>query len=881
MLILKNISKTYVTGAESVHALNDVSVAFRKNEFVSVLGPSGCGKTTLLNILGGLDCYSNGDLIINGRHTYAYSARDWDTYRNHSVGFVFQSYNLIPHQSVLANVELALTISGVSRHERRRRAVEVLRRVGLGDQLKKKPNQMSGGQMQRVAIARALVNNPEILLADEPTGALDTETSVQIMELLKEIAHDRLVVMVTHNPELAETYSTRIIRLLDGRIVGDTNPYDVKDAEEDAKATVKSVEKKKKKAPSMAFRTALSLSFRNLMTKKARTILTAFAGSIGIIGIALILAISSGMSAYITSVEQDTLSSYPLVINKETTDTDAFLAALADERNDQHTVEEGKVYIDDSMFRMMLASQNKRPNNLKDFRKYLIDNADTVDLGTVLYSYQTNFDVFRKYTDEELAKKAESKLPYDSVVQISPDNVLSSFITSDTASLMGQLTGANLFQEMVYLENPDLITSQYDLVKGHYPTSANEIVLVLGENNVLSQYAVYALGLRDITEVFFAMQNPTNHQPIDMGTYDFSDFLNMELTLMPEHNFFVKGGTVDGNTVWHDVRHAENYLPSQFLASSEEEGISLKVVGVIRANGEATVASLNAPFAYTTDLTNLLLEKSKNAEIVLQQKNNPTVNVFTGTSFHNDIGRLSAVSPDKIVEPNAREYFSTLNKAEQKFFFDSYTTHDYLAAYDMAGGIDMETPSSISFIPRDFHNKQVIKEFIEDYNESCRAANREADVIAYSDTMELLFSSVTLIIDAITWVLVAFVAISLVVSSIMIGIITYISVLERTKEIGVLRSIGASRRDVANVFNAETALVGLTSGALGILVSLLLLIPINIIIENIGGVSNLAYLAPGYAVFLILVSVVLTMVAGLFPAMIASRKDPVVALRSE
>ncbi len=909
MLILKNITKDYVSGEETVHALNDVSVAFRRNEFVSILGPSGCGKTTLLNILGGLDRYTGGDLIINGRHTKQYRNKDWDTYRNHSIGFVFQSYNLIPHQTVLANVELALTISGVSKTERRQRAIDVLKKVGLGDQLKKRPAQMSGGQMQRVAIARALINNPEILLADEPTGALDTETSVQIMDLLKEIAGDRLVIMVTHNPELAEQYSTRIVRLLDGRVVGDTNPYTIEEAEKDgikAKAQYEADKKAKKKAPSMSFVTALSLSFRNLMTKKARTILTSFAGSIGIIGIALILSISTGMDAYIRSVEEETLSTYPLVIKDQVVSTDAMMSVLGEANTNTENIEEGKVYIDDSLARMLAASMTKTPNNLKDFRQYLLNVEDQKKLGTVLYSYETDFDVMRPVTST-----ASDGTTVTTVRDVSLDSVFnlmgaamggseSSESNGGMTSMMNMTDMSSMmpiFQEIVYKENPQLIESQYECLVGDFPSGANEIVLVLDENNSVNQALMFALNPHDYSEAQLMQMIAGVFQGTvaDVDPIDFEKFLGMELTLMPEHLFFEKSETtVNGNTVWRDVRKmAAGYDRTAFYDEHKDEGIALEIVGVIRQRADVAATAISAPLAYTSALTDLLLEMSAEAEIVQQQKENPDINVFTGAPFYQEeltdnlvtaAGKLQTLRAG--TDQEAIDYVNALQEEygykeispEMDMYLTAYYAQDYAAAYDMAGGIDRDVPSSITFIPRDFHNKQELKEVIEEYN---RTRENKADKITYTDTVDLIFSSVTTILDAITWVLVAFVAISLIVSSIMIGIITYISVLERTKEIGVLRSIGASKGDVARVFNAETLLVGFISGLLGIIVTLLLLIPINAIIESIGGIAGMAFLPVKYGVGLIVISMFLTTVAGLFPAVVASKKDPVVALRTE
>ncbi len=912
MLILKNITKDYVSGEETVHALNHVSVAFRQNEFVSILGPSGCGKTTLLNILGGLDRYTDGDLIINGRHTKNYRSRDWDTYRNHSIGFVFQSYNLIPHQTVLANVELALTISGVSKAERRQRAIDVLKKVGLGDQLRKKPAQMSGGQMQRVAIARALINNPEILLADEPTGALDTETSVQIMELLKEIAGDRLVIMVTHNPELAQQYSTRIVRLLDGRVVGDTNPYPMEEAKADgarAKAQYEADKSAKKKKPSMSFLTAMSLSFRNLMTKKARTILTSFAGSIGIIGIALILSISTGMNAYIASVEEETLSTFPIVIKNQVEDMDAMMSVMGDNADKNATIEEDKVYINQAMSNMLSSMMTQKENNLKAFRQYLLslDEENQEKLGTVLYSYKTNFDVMRPVTTTN-ADGTQSRVVRDvslsSVFGMMPGDI------GGMTSMINMEDSMPLFQEMVYKENPDLIEAQYEVLEGRFPQAANEIVLVLDDRNAVSESLMYALNPHDFTDQQLGSMLMSTFRPnasvVEAPPLAFDKFLNMELTLMPEHVFFEKTGEVNGHAVWSDVRcmnegkytiNAQSgktlFDRTAFYDANKDQGISLKIVGVIRERPDVAATAISAPIAYTSELTDLLIEKSSGAEIVQQQKANPDINVFTGVAFPENTvdamedytGNEETTSEDylkNMTDPVAQEYARALLDSGKvldfNFYLAAYFSQDYGAAYDMAGGLEKDTPSSITFIPRDFHNKQELKAVIEEYN---RTRTVKADEITYTDTVAIIFSSVTTILDAITWVLVAFVAISLIVSSIMIGIITYISVLERTKEIGVLRSIGASKGDVARVFNAETILVGFISGLLGIFVTLLLLLPINAVIESIGGIAGMAFLPVPYGVGLIVISMLLTTIAGLFPAVVASKKDPVVALRTE
>ena len=759
MLRLENITKEYVTGDSKVEALKGITLQFRKNEFVSILGQSGCGKTTLLNLIGGLDRYTTGDLVINGKSTKEFKDKDWDAYRNHSVGFVFQSYNLIPHQTVLANVELALTLSGVSKTERRKKAIKALEAVGLGEQINKKPNQLSGGQMQRVAIARALVNDPEIILADEPTGALDTKTSVQIMEILKKISKDKLIIMVTHNPDLAEKYSSRIIKILDGKITDDSNPYEKKEEEKEDRTANKNAK------VSMSFFTALSLSLNNLMTKKGRTFLTAFAGSIGIIGIALILSLSSGMQTYINRVEEDTLSSYPITVQEETIDMASMMTSLMGETEETEP-EEGKVYSRNIVNDMLSTISTKvQSNNLEEFKKYLDDENSEIRnyVNAIQYSYNLDLNIYKENEDN--------------FVQVNPSQIFSKLGMENMENMM--IAETDVWQEL--LDNEELLQSQYDVLAGKWPEAYNEVVLIVEENNQILDYTLYALGLLDQDEL------EEKYEKI-----------------------------LDGEEV-------------------EDE----------------------------------------------EQKGNEEINVFTGAEFPEDTDEPFDFSS---LTDEQRMYLASLSQEEMAELMQQYTENagaTYEGNLEKMGVVDLASPSSISIYPKDFEAKDMIGTSIENYNQKQREEGKEENVITYTDLVGTMMSSVSTIIDAISYVLIAFVAISLVVSSIMIGIITYISVLERTKEIGILRSIGASKKDISRVFNAETFIVGLCAGLLGIGVTLLLNIPINIIIKAITDISGLASLPVMGGIILVLISMILTIIAGLIPAKMASKKDPVEALRTE
>ena len=836
MLELTNITKDYVSGDTTVKALKGVSIKFRKNEFVSILGQSGCGKTTLLNIIGGLDRYTDGDLSIDDISTKKYKDKDWDTYRNNRIGFVFQSYNLIPHQTVLSNVELALTLSGVSKSERRKRAMEVLEKVGLGDQIHKKPNQMSGGQMQRVAIARALVNNPDILLADEPTGALDSATSIQIMNILKDISKDKLIIMVTHNPELADKYSSRIIRLLDGKVVDDTNPYNGKESDDDkatdkqdsknnkSEETGKKARKAKKQKTSMSFVTALSLSLNNLMTKKARTILTAFAGSIGIIGIALILSLSHGMRSYIHKVEQDTLSGYPLTIQKTAVDYSSFLG-MGEEKKIEDK-QPGRIYSNSMMSDMinkMLTSVTV--NDLKSFMSYIeSDESDIKDLtNDIQYSYDVDLNIYKADTSKGIFK-------------VNPSTVFESLgmdqmTQGGSMSMMGS---TDAWSEMI--DNEELIKSQYDILEGRLPQEYNEVVLVVDKDDMISEYSLYALGIIDISQlqkVFAQMQMgniPEENLNDEQVSFTYDELLNQSFKLVVNTDVYVK----DGNG-YKDMSSDEEFM-KQLLANS----VDIKIVGILKPNEDASNASITTNVAYTNKLTQYLINTVNDSDIVKEQLANPAVDVFTGEPF---------------------------------------AENSYEANLTKLGVANLEDPASINIYPKDFKSKEKIVDIIDEYNAKLKAEGKEE--IEYTDYIGLMMSSVSTIINAISYVLIAFVAISLVVSSIMIGIITYISVLERTKEIGILRSIGASKKDVSRVFNAETVIVGFVAGMIGIIITLLLNIPINIIIKNITDISGMSKLPVSGGVALVVISIILTFIAGLIPARVASKKDPVIALRTE
>lgn len=819
MLELKKIYKEYITGDFKQVALDKVNLNFRKNEFVSILGPSGSGKTTLLNIIGGLDNYTSGDLIINEVSTKDFKDNDWDIYRNHRVGFIFQNYNLIGHQSILSNVELALTLSGVGKSERRKKAILALKKVGLEKHINKNPNQLSGGQMQRVAIARALVNDPDILLADEPTGALDSTTSQQIMKLLKEVAKDKLVIMVTHNPELARAYSTRIIELRDGSIISDSNPYDGKvNIVED-----EIIRKNKTKKTHMSFKTALGLSFNNLKTKKGRTILTAFAGSIGIIGIALILSLSNGVNKYIESVEAETLSSYPLTIMEESADLTEVMGILASGKDKEINHDKDKIYsntIMNKMFNSFVTKVSK--NDLKTFKKYL-DNNDEIGkyVNEIKYSYNIDLNIFNTYNGE--------------LVKVNPSNLMSDLgmINSNEMSSMYSSFGMgsnDVFVEL--MDNKENVLSQYDLIYGSYPKKYDEVVLIVNSNNEISDYTLYALGLKEQKMLKEMMYNVMKGEEVDDTNLEFSyeDICNIEFKLMINTDLFTKEGN----------RYVDRSNDLNYVNSILDKSVPLKVVGILRGNDDSvSYVSKTGGVGYTSKLTEYVINNVKNSSIVHEQENNKEVNIFTGSSF--ELGE---------------SYEDNLRKL---------------------GVTSVDNPSSISIYSKDFEAKENVVRIIDEYNKE----TLEEKKITYTDTIGLLINNVTTIVNIISYVLIAFVSISLVVSSIMIGIITYISVLERTKEIGILRSIGASKKDIARVFNAETFIIGLFAGCMGIIITLILNIPINVIINNLSGISGITKLPLVGSIMLIIISVLLTMLGGLIPSKIASNKEPVLALRTE
>ncbi len=977
MLELKDIVKEYETGNDKVMALRGVSIAFRESEFVAILGHSGCGKTTLLNIVGGLDQYTSGDLVINGVSTKEYKDRDWDAYRNHSVGFVFQSYNLIPHQTVLSNVEMALTISGVSKAERRKRATEALEQVGLGDQLKKKPNQMSGGQMQRVAIARALVNNPDILLADEPTGALDSDTSVQVMEILKEVAKDRLVIMVTHNPELAETYANRIVKIKDGKLTSDSNPYESEKTE---------VKQGKKQRVSMSYATAFSLSLNNLMTKKARTFLTAFAGSIGIIGIATILSLSTGINAYINQVQEDTLSSYPISILGESTDTTAMMSVMMGIQSESEEHHNGNaVYSSMVMYDMfnMITDPEMTTNNMKDFKTYLDHHEELMKYASsIQYMYDVSMDVYTKDITGTIMKS-----DFGEQMGAALGDSMSQMMNSE----MSPFASLEMFSEMLAGEDGELVNDilkdQYDVVYGNWPQNYNEVVLIINANNELADTALYILGYKDIEEFKEITEASFTGKPLEemkSQAYSYEDICKKTYKVILPTESYEYNPLTGGYT---DLRETPQGM--DYLYNSASIGTELKVVGIIRPNEDATATMLTGAVAYTSALTEHLVKKVESSELLKKQLENPNMDILTNLPFvtkdyveptdeekiaqvkeklptfsvteradiyvhimsiPTDIYVESAITQylgdmtrqeieDQLVkqyaeqagvnEETVREYISAMDDetlmsyvkealremivaqyAEQMQAQFSAMSNDQLSAaldmlplekaqyleiykeflpaavsdsnYDdnleLLGKVDYSDPSIINIYASTFADKDEIAAIIADYNNAAAEENK----ITYTDYVALLMSSITDIISGISYLLIAFVAISLIVSSIMIGIITYISVLERTREIGILRAIGASKRDVSNVFNAETLIVGFGAGAIGIGVTLLVNIPINIVLHKLTNLNTLnAQLPTVAAIILIAISMFLTFIAGLIPARIAAKKDPVVALRSE
>ena len=805
MLNIKKITKIYKTEGFTQKALDDVTINFRKSEFVSILGPSGSGKTTLLNIIGGLDKYTSGDLIINEVSTKKYKDKDWDSYRNHRIGFVFQSYNLIPHQSVLSNVELALTLSGISKKERKRKAKKALKEVGLEKHINKRPNQLSGGQMQRVAIARALVNDPDIVLADEPTGALDSETSVQIMKLLKDISKDKLVIMVTHNPELADNYSNRIISLKDGKVTNDTNPYDGE--------KIETYKEGKTKKTSMNFFTALGLSLNNLMTKKGRTILTAFAGSIGIIGISLILSLSKGVNNYIEKVQEDTLTSYPLTIEKQSVDMGSVMASLM-EKNKSNNHENDAVYSNDIMTNMMSTMYGKvKTNNLVKFKEYL-EKSKVFDeyVNDIKYTYKLDLQIYKDN------------------LRVNPSNMMSMF-GYDTSNPMGNAMtdDVTIFNELS--ENRKLLESQYDILKGRMPIEKDELVLIVNKNNELNDFVLYSIGLKDQKEIQETLNNMISGNDIkefEQTKYSYDELLDIKYKLVLNSDYYVKE-----NGMWVDK--SENPI---YMKNVLENSLDLKIVGIIKPKEDSNI-SLEQGVGYTKALTNYVVGNINESEIAKEQLENKNINIFTGEPF---VG------------------IDTVDTNLQKI-----------------GVVDIDNPYTINLYPKNFESKDEIEKLIKEYNNKQDEDNK----IEYTDFVGLLINSITTIVNVIGYVLIAFVSISLIVSSIMIGIITYISVLERTKEIGILRAIGASKKDISRVFNAETFIIGLFSGILGTAITCILNIFINIIIKKITGVSVSAVLPLGSAIILIIISTVLTLIGGLIPSKIASKKDPVIALRSE
>ncbi len=916
MLVLKNIVKDYITGDTTVRALKGIDINFRESEFVAVLGPSGCGKTTLLNIIGGLDRYTSGDLQINGKSTKNFDDSDWDTYRNHSIGFVFQSYNLIQHQTVLSNVELALTLSGVSKKERRKRAIDALKKVGLENQIYKKPTQMSGGQMQRVAIARALINDPDILLADEPTGALDTETSVQIMELLKEISKDKLIIMVTHNPDLAEDYSNRIIRCLDGEVISDSNPFEP-DANDRKNEKIRAENTKEKGKKSMSFASAFSLSINNLRTKSARTFLTAFAGSIGIIGIALVLALSNGIQVYIDRVQEDMLLSYPMTVEKQAFDLESVMTSFTGMTTEMvegmENQEEGKVYVNESLMQMVNAFiSESTSNNLDNFKKYVEDNQEKFDevCNDVQYKYSTDLNIYRADTENGLIKVNPSTMM---------ENMPMDESMADMASSMTSMAPVNAWIELIGDE--DLMNAQYDVIAGKMPEKFNEVVLIVDGNNMINELVVYALGLKDQEEftknIMQALASGESLENHSITEYSYDEILDMKFKLVLSADYFVK----DKKTgLWSD-----NSANDYFVKKLVDEGTELEIVGILKPDENNTLSLGTGGIGYMRELMDYAIEETATRQVVKEQLGDKTKDVLTGLEFSNltvndfdlkdvDLGLIDFTYLDytpfmsmaegmdmsqvNLADMGAMFGFNDMSELQKKLMEGFLNDEQVLAikqAYvdtmaaksSLSGTLDslgystFETPSTICFYPKSFEAKEQLNELINYYNEQVAADGHEEAQIKVTDYIGMLMSSLTTIIDIVTYVLVCFVAISLVVSSVMIGIITYISVLERTKEIGILRSIGASKKDIARVFNAETAVIGLGAGVIGILSTLLLEIPINLLLKYAAHIPAAAALPPVAAIILVIISVSLTLIAGLIPSRIAAKKDPVEALRTE
>ena len=879
MLTLKDIRKDYVSGSLKVEALRGIDISFRKNEFVAILGPSGCGKTTLLNIIGGLDRYTAGDLMIKGRSTKQYRDKDWDSYRNHSVGFVFQNYNLIPHQTVLSNVELALTLSGVGPRERRERAARALARVGLGDQMKKKPGELSGGQMQRVAIARALVNDPEIVLADEPTGALDSETSEQVMEALKEIAQDRLVIMVTHNPDLAARYATRTVRLLDGRVTDDSLPFDGAEEAEQVSAG----------RTGMGFMTALRLSLNNLMTKKGRTFMVSLAGSIGIIGIALILALANGVNTYIKNVEEDTLAVYPLTIESETMDRSGMMLSMMGlARTQQHDGSDGRIHSSNIMGQFLNAMVSEmQENDLAAFKRYLDTTADMDGLiGGVGYEYETTLLVYNPNALGGLTRVNPS-----TVIDTMTDSSMMSDLAGMAAmSSMGGMTQMmNLYNMNAFMELSQVGEGNYDLLAGRLPQSDTELLIMVGDNYDLSDLTLYTLGLRDQSEVtgkFTALMGGQAAEIAEDISFTYDELMGMQFKLV-----------LPGDLYRQNELGLYTYIGSdpEKLAEVVENGLTLTVSGIARSSDKSLISTFTAGgVGYTHALVERVIAANNETAAVKAQREHPDVDIFTGIRFAGgsdievsldmldayldtlpDAQRSSIKAMMKLV--SEERLLDMMREEMQK----QRTAATYEGNLGKLSAADLSEPSRIKIYPKDFESKEQIIALIDAYNQRMRDEGREGSVIRYTDYVGALMSSVTDIVDTISYVLIAFVSVSLVVSSIMIGIITYISVLERTKEIGILRALGASKRDISRVFTAETLIIGLCAGLLGILVTWLLTIPINALIRSLTAVNAAAILPLGGAVILVLISVLLTVIAGAIPSRMAARKDPVVALRTE